>query len=56
MSVVAVVCCQVEVFPLGLSLVARSTTECGVSACDREATVMDRLWPTRGLLRQGQKC
>ena len=31
MSVVRVVCCQVEVSASGLSLVQRSPTECGVS-------------------------
>ena len=40
MSVVSVVCCQVEVSATSLSLVQRSTTECGVSECDREASVM----------------
>ena len=47
MSVVGVVCCQVEVFALGWSLVQRSPTECHVSECDREALIM-RPWPTRG--------
>jgi hypothetical protein len=41
-------CCQVEVFASGWSLVQRSPTECGVSECDREASVMRRPWPTRG--------
>jgi hypothetical protein len=36
-SVVSVVCCQVEVSTSGWSLVQRSPTECGVSnECDRE--------------------
>jgi len=34
---VSVVCCQVDVSELGLSLVKRGSTECGVSECDREA-------------------
>jgi hypothetical protein len=39
MSVVSVVCCQVEVSAKGWSLVQRSPTECDVSTvCDREAS------------------
>jgi hypothetical protein len=34
-SVVGVVCCQVEVSATGRSLVLRSPTECGVSECDQ---------------------
>jgi hypothetical protein len=30
------------------SLVQRSSTECGVSECDREASTVRRLWPNRG--------
>ena len=41
MSVVSVVCCQVEVSATGWSLVQRSLTECGVSECDREASVLE---------------
>jgi hypothetical protein len=37
LSVVSVVCCQVEVSATSWSLVLRSPTECGVSECDREA-------------------
>jgi hypothetical protein len=37
-SLVSVVCCQVEVSATGWSLVQRSPTECGVSKkCDCEA-------------------
>jgi hypothetical protein len=32
----------------GWSLVQRSPTGCGVSECDREASIMRRPWPTRG--------
>jgi len=42
-SLVIVVCCQVEVSATGRSLVQRSPTECGVSECDSEASVMTRL-------------
>jgi hypothetical protein len=38
-SVVSVVCCQVEVSATSWSLVQRSPTECGVSnVCDRETS------------------
>ena len=36
----SVVCCQVEVSASDLSLVKRSTIECGVSECDRETSIM----------------
>jgi hypothetical protein len=39
LSVVSVVCCQVEISATSWSLVQRSPTECGVSKlCDREAS------------------
>jgi hypothetical protein len=39
LSVVSVVCCQVEVSATSWSLVQRSPTDCGVSEkCDREAS------------------
>jgi len=50
-----IVCSQVEVSASGWSLVQRSPTECGVSECDREASLMRRPWPARGLLRHGKK-
>jgi hypothetical protein len=40
LSVVTVVCCQVQVYVTGWSLVHRSRTECSVSQCDREALIM----------------
>ena len=48
LSLVSVVCCQVEVSALGWSRVQRSPTECGVSECDHEASEMRRPWPTGG--------
>jgi hypothetical protein len=48
MSLVSVVCCEVEVSASGWSLVQRSPTKCGVSECDREASIMRKPWPTRG--------
>jgi hypothetical protein len=39
LSLVSVVCCQVEVSETGWSLVQRSPTECGVyKVCDRETS------------------
>ena len=46
MSLVTVVCCRVEVSAMVRSLVQRSPTECGVSECDRKASIMRRPWPT----------
>jgi hypothetical protein len=48
MSVVSVVCCQVEVSATSWSLVQRSATECCVSECDGEASIMRRPWSPRG--------
>jgi hypothetical protein len=53
LSLVSVVCCQVEVSASGCSLVQRSPTECGVSECDREASIMRRPWPTRDCCAMG---
>jgi hypothetical protein len=47
LSLVSVMCCHVEISASGWSLVQRSPTECGVSECDREASIMRRPWPTR---------
>ena len=55
MSLVSVVCCQVEIYTSGLSLAYRSPTECGVSECDREASITRRPWLTRGLLTHGRQ-
>jgi len=46
LSLVKVMCYQVEDSASGLSLVQRSRTECGVSECDLEASIMRRLWHT----------
>jgi hypothetical protein len=48
LSVLSVLCCQLEVSASGWSFVQRSTTEWGVSARDREACIMRRRWPFRG--------
>ena len=46
MSVVSVVCCQVEVSATSRSLVQRIPTDCCVPECGREASTMGRLQPT----------
>ena len=43
----SVVYCQVEASATSWSLVQRSSTECGVSECDHESSIM-RPWPTGG--------
>ena len=48
LSVVNVVCCQVDVSATSWPLVQRSPTDCGVSLCDLETSWMGRLWPTGG--------
>ena len=55
MFVVSVVCCQVEVSTTGRSLVQRSLTECVVSECDSEESVMIRPLPPRGCCVMGGK-
>jgi hypothetical protein len=55
LSLVSVVCCQVEVSVSGWSLVQRSPTQCGVSECDHEALILKRTWPTRGCCAIGKK-
>jgi len=46
LSLMRVVCYQVEVSELGCSLIQRSPTECRVSECDREASITK---PTRAV-------
>jgi hypothetical protein len=48
LSLVSVVWYKVEVSALGLSLVQRNPTECGVCECYREASIMRKAWPTGG--------
>jgi hypothetical protein len=48
LSVLIVVCCQIEVSASGLSLVQRGPTECSVSECDRKASKIRRPCPTGG--------
>jgi hypothetical protein len=53
LSLVSVVCCQMEVSASSRLLVLRSSTECGVSECDREASTLRRSSPTRGCCAMG---
>jgi hypothetical protein len=55
LSRVSVVCCQVEVSARGRSLVRRSRTECGVSDCNHEASIVRRPWPIRGCCAMSKK-
>ena len=45
LSLVSVVCCQVEVSATGRSLLQRSPTECGVSECVLENSKMSKPGP-----------
>ena len=54
-SLVTVVCCQVELSASSLSLVQRSYSECRVSECDREASMMRSLWPLGALAPWAKK-
>jgi hypothetical protein len=55
LSLVIVVCCQVELSASDWSFIQRSPTECGVSECNHEASIMRRPWPTRGYCTMGGK-
>jgi len=48
-SVMNIVCCQVEVSATSWSLIQRSPTECGVSECDLETSTNEEPRPSRGL-------
>jgi len=54
-SLVSVVCCQVEAYATGRSLIQRSLTECGVSECDLEISTRRRPGPL-GLTSRNKKC
>ena len=42
LSLVSVVCCEVEVSATNLQLAQKSSTDCGVSECDLETSTMRR--------------
>jgi len=48
MSNLSVIYRQVEVSATGRSFVQRSPSECGVSECDRKASIMRKPWAIRG--------
>jgi hypothetical protein len=54
-SLLNVVCCQVELSASSSSLVQKSYSECRVSECDREASVMGRPWSARGCCAMGKQ-
>jgi len=56
LSLVSVVCCQVEVSATSLSLVQSSPAESDVCECDLEISRMRRSKPTRGLSSHEEKC
>ena len=58
LSLVSVVCCQVEVSATGWSLVQMSPIDCGAFECDLETPWMRKPWPTGGLLwkKKPSKC
>jgi hypothetical protein len=47
-------CCVLSCRDLCVGLIT-SPTECGVSECDREASLMRRLWSTRGCCTMKKK-
>jgi hypothetical protein len=55
MSLVSIVCCQVDVPALGLLLVQRSPTEHGVSKCDFETSSIRRPGPSRSCVGTKEK-
>jgi hypothetical protein len=55
LSVVSVVCCQVEVSAKSRSVSQRSPTDCGVSGCDLENSRMRRPWPSWGCCAQNKQ-
>jgi hypothetical protein len=46
-SLVNVVCCQVEVSATGWSLIQRSLTECGMSVSELGTSTKRKSWPPR---------
>ena len=55
LSLVRVLCYQVEISATGRSLVQRNPTASGLSERDGEASIMRRPWPSRGQVRHGEK-
>ena len=55
LSVVSVVCCQIEVYETGWSLVQGSSTSCRISLWSKASTIR-RPWPTRNCQARKEKC
>ena len=55
LSLMNIVCCQVQVSASGWSPFQRSLIECGVSEGDREASTLQRPCPIRGCRNMGEK-
>ena len=55
LSLMCVVCFQVQDFATGRSPVQRSLTECGVSECDLGTSTVRRLRPTRAVEPKEEK-
>ena len=49
LSLVNVVCCQMEVSVSDRSFIQRSFIECGVSECDHDSSIMRKPWPNRAV-------
>jgi hypothetical protein len=50
----SVVCCQVEFSAAGQLLVQRNQTECDVSECYNETSIMKWPWPSRDCRAMGE--
>jgi hypothetical protein len=55
LSLVSIVCYLAEASTTGRSLLQSSRTECGVSECYLENSVMRRRWSSRGCCARGEK-
>ena len=53
-SIVRVACRQVEVSATSWSLIQSIPTECGVTECDLEVSIMRRSWPSMGCRAMGK--
>ena len=55
LPLLSVVCCQVQAYATGWSLVQRIPTKRGVSECECEVSIMRITWPTRGCCAKTKK-
>jgi hypothetical protein len=54
LSCVNVVYCQIKICVSGWSLIQRHPIECGVSECNRKASIMSSPWPNCGCCAMGK--